>query len=54
VLTQLRFAAFAVAALGVVSASQASAFWPFGADARVDMAPAYGGVCEDCDLPVAS
>lgn len=49
-LTQLRFAAFAAAALGVVSASQASAFWPFGADARVDMAPAYGGVCEDCDL----
>ena len=49
-LTQLRFAAFAAAALGVVSVGQASAFWPFGADVRVDMAPAYGGVCEDCDL----
>ncbi|MBL8548093.1 MAG: pentapeptide repeat-containing protein [Hyphomonadaceae bacterium] len=49
-LTQLRFAVFAAAALGAVSAGQASAFWPFGADARVDMAPAYGGVCEECDL----
>lgn len=50
-LTQLRLAVFAAAALGAVSASQtALAFWPFGADARLDLAPAYGGVCEDCDL----
>jgi uncharacterized protein YjbI with pentapeptide repeats len=51
VLTQLRLAVFAAAALGAVSASQAaSAFWPFGADPRLDLTPAYGGVCEDCDL----
>jgi len=51
VLTQLRLAVFAAAALGAVSASQtALAFWPFGPDARLDLAPAYGGVCEDCDL----
>ena len=31
-------------------AGQAFAFWPFGGGARVDLAPAYGGVCEDCDL----
>ncbi len=50
-LTQLRLAVFAAAALGVVSASQnADAFWPFGADPRLDLAPTYAGVCEDCDL----
>lgn len=50
-LTQLRLAVFAAAALGAVSASQtASAFWPFGANPRLDLAPAYGGVCEECDL----
>lgn len=49
-LTHFRLAAFAAAALVAVSAGQALAFWPFGAGARVDMAPAYGGVCEECDL----
>ncbi len=49
-LTHFRLAVFAAAALAAASASQASAFWPFGADARLDLAPAYGGVCEDCDL----
>jgi len=51
VLTQLRLAVFAAAALGAVSASQAaSAFWPFGSTARLEAQPAYGGICEDCDL----
>ena len=50
-LTQLRLAVFAAAALGAVSASQsAAAFWPFGADVRLEARPAYGGVCEECDL----
>lgn len=50
-LTQLRLAVFAAAALGAVSASQsAAAFWPFNSDARLEAQPAYGGVCEDCDL----
>lgn len=49
-LTQLRLVAFAATALTAVSASQAFAFWPFGADPRLDLAPAYGGVCEECDL----
>lgn len=49
-LTHFRLAVFAAAALVAASASQAFAFWPFGADARLDLAPAYGGVCEDCDL----
>lgn len=50
-LTQLRLALFTAAALAAVSVSQAaSAFWPFGADPRLDHAPAYGGVCEECDL----
>lgn len=50
-LTQLRLAVFAAAALGAVTASQnAAAFWPFGADPRLEARPAYGGVCEDCDL----
>jgi len=40
----------AAAALGAAWASQAIAFWPFGNGAQVDMAPAYGGVCEECDL----
>jgi uncharacterized protein YjbI with pentapeptide repeats len=50
VLTRFRLAIFAAAALGAVWASQAVAFWPFGAPARVSIAPAYGGTCEDCDL----
>lgn len=49
-LTQFRLAALAAAALTAAWASQASAFWPFSTPPRVDMAPAYGGVCEDCDL----
>ncbi|MEZ5972414.1 MAG: pentapeptide repeat-containing protein [Hyphomonadaceae bacterium] len=50
-LTQLRLAVFAAVVLGAASASQvASAFWPFGAGARLEAQPAYGGVCEDCDL----
>ena len=50
-LTQLRLAVFAAVALGAISASQAaSAFWPFYAAARLEAQPAYGGVCEDCDL----
>lgn len=49
-LTHFRLAVFAAAALVAASASQASAFWPFGAEARLDLAPAYGGVCENCDL----
>jgi uncharacterized protein YjbI with pentapeptide repeats len=50
VLTQFRLAAFAAAVLGAAWAGQALAFWPFGAGSRVDLAPAYGGVCEECDL----
>ncbi len=49
-LTQFRLVAFAVAALIVVGAGQAAAFWPFSAPARLAMAPAYGGLCEECDL----
>lgn len=49
-LTQFRLAAVAAAALAVVGAGQAAAFWPFGAPARLAMAPAYGGLCEECDL----
>lgn len=50
-LTQLRLAVFAAVALAAMTASQAaSAFWPFGAGARLEAQPAYGGVCEDCDL----
>ncbi|MEZ5956164.1 MAG: pentapeptide repeat-containing protein [Hyphomonadaceae bacterium] len=50
-LTQLRLAVFAAAALGAVSASQdADAFWPFSSDPRLDLTPTYAGVCEDCDL----
>lgn len=50
VLTQFRLAIFAAAALGAVWVGQASAFWPFGAGARLSLNPAYGGVCEQCDL----
>jgi uncharacterized protein YjbI with pentapeptide repeats len=48
--TQFRWAVAAAIALGAVWAGQALAFWPFGNETRVDLAPAYGGVCEDCDL----
>jgi uncharacterized protein YjbI with pentapeptide repeats len=50
VLTHFRWAVIAAAALGAASAGQALAFWPFGNGAHIDLAPAYGGVCEDCDL----
>jgi uncharacterized protein YjbI with pentapeptide repeats len=38
------------AALAATGASQAVAFWPFGSGERIDLAPAYAGVCEQCDL----
>jgi uncharacterized protein YjbI with pentapeptide repeats len=50
VLTHLRIVAVSVAALCVVGIGQAFAFWPFAGPARISLAPAYGGVCEDCDL----
>jgi uncharacterized protein YjbI with pentapeptide repeats len=50
VLTHLRFAAVSAAALCVVGIGQAFAFWPFSAPTRMNLEPAYGGVCEDCDL----
>jgi uncharacterized protein YjbI with pentapeptide repeats len=51
VLTQFRLAVFATAVLGAAWAGQAMAFWPFsGPSLRLALAPAYGGVCEDCDL----
>jgi uncharacterized protein YjbI with pentapeptide repeats len=51
VLTQFRLAVFAMAALAAAWAGQASAFWPFAPPpVRIEIAPAYGGVCEDCDL----
>jgi uncharacterized protein YjbI with pentapeptide repeats len=46
----LRIVAVSVAALCVVGIGQAFAFWPFAGPARISLAPAYGGVCEDCDL----
>lgn len=49
-LTQIRLAFVAAAALGAVWAGQASAFWPFSPAARLSFQPTYGGVCEDCDL----
>lgn len=49
-LTQLRLAAVAGAALCVAGAGQAFAFWPFAGPMRMNLAPAYGGVCEGCDL----
>jgi uncharacterized protein YjbI with pentapeptide repeats len=50
VLTQFRLLAIAGAALTVAYGGQALAFWPFGATTRIALSPAYGGVCEDCDL----
>jgi len=50
VLTHFRLAALSAAALCVVWASQASAFWPFAAAPRLSMTSTYGGVCEDCNL----
>lgn len=49
-LTQLRSVLAAAAMLCVAGAGQASAFWPFMGPVRMSLAPAYGGVCEDCDL----
>ncbi len=49
-LTQFRLAAIAAAALVVASAGQAFAFWPLFGPVRMSLAPAYGGVCEGCDL----
>lgn len=49
-LTQFRLAALGAVALCGVWAGQASAFWPFGDVARLSLSPAYGGVCEECDL----
>ena len=42
-----------IAAAGFLAAAwvgQASAFWPFGAPTRIELAPSYRGVCEGCDL----
>jgi len=53
VLTQFRLALVVAAMLATVwTGGQALAFWPFGGGPpqRVEIAPAYGGVCEDCDL----
>jgi uncharacterized protein YjbI with pentapeptide repeats len=50
VLTQFRRALIAAAALGAVGTEQARAFWPFAGGERLDLAPAYAGVCEECDL----
>lgn len=50
VLTQFRLLAIAGAALTVAYGGQALAFWPFGGTTRIALSPAYGGVCEDCDL----
>jgi len=49
VLTQLRSVAVAVA-LCAAGAGPAFAFWPFTGPVRMSLAPAYGGVCEGCDL----
>ena len=49
-LTQLRFAVLCAAAVCVVGVGQAFAFWPFAGPVRMSLAPAYGGVCEGCDL----
>ena len=49
-LTHLRIFAVSAAALCVVGIGQAFAFWPFAGPVRMSLAPAYGGVCEDCDL----
>jgi len=51
VLTQFRLALILGAMLATVWTGQAFAFWPFGGSpVRLEIAPAYGGVCEDCDL----
>lgn len=47
-LTQFRLAVTAAAALAAAWAGQAFADWPFGETVRLE--PAYGGVCEACDL----
>lgn len=49
-LTQFRLALIVAAMLATVWTGQAFAFWPFGAPSRIAIAPAYGGVCEECDL----
>lgn len=49
-LTQFRLALIVAAMLATAWTGQALAFWPFGVPQRVEIAPAYGGVCEDCDL----
>lgn len=50
VLTQFRLLAIAGAMLALAYGGQALAFWPFGGSTRIALSPAYGGVCEDCDL----
>jgi uncharacterized protein YjbI with pentapeptide repeats len=50
VLTHFRLLAIAGATLAVAYGGQALAFWPFGEATRIALSPAYGGVCEDCDL----
>ena len=51
VLTHFRLLAAASATLCVAWAGQASAFWPFAVSPpRLSMTPAYGGVCEECNL----
>jgi uncharacterized protein YjbI with pentapeptide repeats len=50
VVTQFRLAAFAAAALVVAGAGQAFALWPFNPPLRLATTPAYGGVCEECNL----
>jgi uncharacterized protein YjbI with pentapeptide repeats len=50
VLTHFRLLAIAGATLAVAFGGQALAFWPFGGSTRIALSPAYGGVCEDCDL----
>lgn len=50
VLTQFRLLAIAGATLAVAYGGQALAFWPFGSSTRIALSPAYGGMCEDCDL----
>ena len=49
-LTYLRIFAVSAATLCVVGIGQAFAFWPFAGPVRMSLAPAYGGVCEGCDL----
>lgn len=49
-LTQFRLLAIAGATLAIAFGGQALAFWPFGGSTRIALSPAYGGVCEDCDL----